>query len=169
MESEFTAASSNSLQATLSQVFPSGHPYQQFGLRHLASPLTHSYSPWTGCIKQRAFALHHYPGSWFPAEHYSDFLWHKGTSTPSKSKMQVSGSYCVVGTADFVSQQWVISPLSDTLKCFCWKLCIQRLGKLKISSNFLFLIIKATSISKNTLLIYVSITRQKPLLNYHYW
>lgn len=52
--------------------------------------------------------------------------------------MQISGSHCVVGTADFVSQQWVISPLSDNLKCFCWKLCIKRLGKLKISSNFLF-------------------------------
>lgn len=62
-ESEFTAASSNSLQATLSQVFPSGHPYQQFGFRHLASPLTHSYCTWTGCIKQRASALHHYSGS----------------------------------------------------------------------------------------------------------
>lgn len=55
-----------SLWATLSWVFfPSRHPYQQFGFRHLASPLSHSNAPWTGCIKQ--WALHHRSGSWFPA------------------------------------------------------------------------------------------------------
>lgn len=96
----------HSLQATLSWVFfPSGYPYQQFGFRHLASPLTHSYSPCTDCIKQWAFALHHYSGSWLPAERCLDFLWHKGTRTPSESKMQISGSYSVLRTADFVSQQ----------------------------------------------------------------
>lgn len=129
----------HSLRATISWVFfPSGYPYQQFGFRHLASPLTHSYSPCTDCIKQWAFALHHYSGSWLPAECCLDFLWHKGTRTPSESKMQISGSYSVLRTADFVSQQWVISPLSDNSKCFCWKLCIKRLSKLKISSDFLF-------------------------------
>lgn len=80
----------------------------------------------------------------------------------------ISSSYSILSTADFVSQQRVISILPDNSNFF-WKLCYKRLSKLKISSDFFsflfLLIIKATSISKNTL-VYVSIASQKRFSNY---
>lgn len=114
---------------------------------------TFLYKPWTS-------ALHNYSNSWTSTTSST-----KACRLPSMTKGGfLETPLCWGPLVLFQSNEF--SPLPDDSRCFSWKRCIENLSKQKVSNNFI--IIKLTSICKNTCLIYTLITRQKLLWNYHF-